>query len=37
MAAVAGVRPEIWHTDVPSLIDDVRAPHHASGVKQSDP
>ena len=37
IAAAVGVRAEIWQTAVPSLIRDVPAPSHASGVKQSDP
>ncbi len=37
MAVDAGVRAEIWTTDVPSLMVDVSLPHHASGVNASDP
>jgi hypothetical protein len=37
MAVAAGVRAEIWVIDVPSLTRWVALPHHASGVKQSEP
>jgi hypothetical protein len=37
MAAAAGVRAEICMMFVPSLMVVVLAPHHASGVRQSDP
>jgi hypothetical protein len=37
MAVEAGVRAEICVMAVPSLTLVVAAPHHASGVKQSDP
>jgi hypothetical protein len=40
MAAIAvavGVRADIWTRSVPSFIVDVDDPHHASGVRASDP
>ena len=37
IAVDAGVRAEICTTDVPSLMRDVAAPHHASGVNASEP
>ncbi len=37
MAVAAGVRADIWVMDVPSFTRSVAAPHHASGVKQSEP
>ena len=40
IAAIAmadGVRAEICAIDVPNLMRDVFAPHHASGVSASDP
>jgi len=40
MAAIAvavGVRAEIWATAVPRRARDVAPPHHASGVKASEP
>ncbi len=37
MAVVVGGRAEIWTMDVPRRMRDVCDPHHASGVKQSDP
>jgi hypothetical protein len=37
MAVDAGVRAEIWVMAVPSLTRCVALPHHASGVKQSEP
>ena len=37
IAVAVGVRAEIWQIDVPSLMRDVAAPHHASGVSASEP
>ena len=37
IAVDAGVRAEIWVMAVPSCTREVALPHHASGVKQSDP
>lgn len=37
IAVIAGWRAEIWVTAVPSLSLDVDAPHHASGVRPSEP
>ena len=37
IAIAVGVRAEIWQIDVPSLMRDVCAPHHASGVSASEP
>ena len=37
MAVDAGVRAEIWVMAVPSCTRVVALPHHASGVKQSEP
>ena len=37
IATAAGVRAEICTMPVPSLIRDVRAPTHASGVNASEP
>ena len=37
IAVAAGWRADIWTIAVPSLIRDVAAPHHASGVRQSEP
>jgi hypothetical protein len=37
IAVAAGWRADIWTIAVPSLIRSVDAPHHASGVRQSDP
>ena len=33
----AGCRADIWTIAVPSLMRSVEAPHHASGVRQSEP
>ena len=37
MAVAAGVRADIWAIAVPSLMRVVCEPHHASGVKASEP
>ena len=37
MAVAAGWRADSWTIAVPSLIRSVRAPHQASGVRQSEP
>src|SRR3954462_13339615 len=37
MAIAVGVRADSWQIDVPSLMRDVAAPHHASGVSASEP
>ena len=37
IAVEAGVRAEIWVMAVPSCTREVALPHHANGVKQSDP
>ena len=37
MAVAAGVRADIWVIPVPSLMFVVALPHHASGVKASEP
>ncbi len=37
IAVDAGVRAESWVMPVPRRIRSVAAPHHASGVKASDP
>ena len=37
MPIAAGERAESWQIEVPSLIFDVDAPHHASGVRASEP
>jgi hypothetical protein len=37
IAVAVGARADIWAIAVPSLIRDVVAPHHASGVKASAP
>ena len=37
IAVAAGVRAAICMMEVPSLICEVRAPHHARGVRASEP
>ena len=37
IAIAVGVRAESWQIDVPSLMREVCAPHHASGVNASEP
>ncbi len=37
IAIAVGVRADSWQIAVPSLMRDVDAPHHASGVSASEP
>ena len=37
MAMAVGVRADSWHRAVPRRTVEVREPHHASGVRASDP
>ena len=37
MPMAVGVRADSWHKDVPRRTRSVREPHHASGVRASEP